>query len=1072
MPSTITPIEQTRGFAVRPAQGLRFGNFEGAVHLPPVKHSSAPAVGVHSFSTLNNQHIYRTVTDWVQSWQPWQHKVLLYSIVNRCTLPQLEILATTLEPMRHRDPLAVSRRKSALLPITPSTKSSASFKSSAHKIPRITTSEQLPAKTSQDTDKDRLKTPQDSAVKTLSQESESDLKTQENDEGQGGKPEKMTRCLDIDQYASMVSSAVLVAALGEVSMADKLGNIMKAEMITESSKPGSEESKSADHGTAKVEIVSTDDPPQTSDLSSAVVKNVEISQHPPPPTSSGNGRPGILRSSSGKRADRSRNTSAQFLGGRILFTPTSRQSRRSGSSRYRYSAFASSAASTPDFFFREKISTLGPMRRTIRTGPVQRPMGVGQVPVPVQRFYKNRCWWSGDLPHTVQLQSAQKQELSSSFREQLAAVYQWLQQWETHERLSLLKEVLKVCSGDVLESLVLYLHQKLRDTCDINRLPDKLLLYVLSHLAPKDILNAAQVCRRWRYLCAMDDLWIVKCLELGEKEGLDNVPQLVRGANVRGRGVDWMLAYMELHTIVTTLRDTDDLLSSAAATHRDGQTQRGQEDGKAPSKGGRVRRRIRIRSQTEGAGGDTASEDTPETQGSGKQAERKAGKRGVTADRRDVTADRDSDVGSGVSEELSALMAEDERESFLAELSSRPTGYSKGQRRSLRSKVEHRIEETLSEGSAAQDKADGDRSSSGIRGGGGRQRSGVKVKDEEEETALDIHTDLSQSTDLLGKVVPSMSLEWQTPEHDDDFVRYPVYAGKVMTVQKVRKVQGHLGGIQCLQFDRRRLITGGVDRVVRLWDVRSGRSVHRFHGHKGGVRCVKFDDDILVTGSWDSVIFVWDIRHFTQITVLHGHDNSVSCLKLHENFVISGSHDHTVRVWSRPTYMCTLVLRGHSGPVLSVEADQDYVYSTAADLTIRMTDLMTGMCERVFERANTSPINCLTMNGSLLLGGDGEGRVYFWNVRTGEAEAAVKVHEASVNTIQYHNGRFYTGSSDGTMTEYDLVTMTCLRVLRGHKGAVRAIQVSDRRFVSCSDDGSVRIWDLVTDKTTSLSSVF
>ena len=44
--------------------------------------------------------------------------------------------------------------------------------------------------------------------------------------------------------------------------------------------------------------------------------------------------------------------------------------------------------------------------------------------------------------------------------------------------------------------------------------------------------------------------------------------------------------------------------------------------------------------------------------------------------------------------------------------------------------------------------------------------------------------------------------------------------------------QGHIGGIQCLQFDQRRLVTGGADRSVRLWDVRSGRSVHKFYGHR------------------------------------------------------------------------------------------------------------------------------------------------------------------------------------------------------------------------------------------------
>ena len=50
------------------------------------------------------------------------------------------------------------------------------------------------------------------------------------------------------------------------------------------------------------------------------------------------------------------------------------------------------------------------------------------------------------------------------------------------------------------------------------------------------------------------------------------------------------------------------------------------------------------------------------------------------------------------------------------------------------------------------------------------------------------------------------------------------------------------------------------------------------------------------------------------------------------------------------------------------------------------------------------------MQGSLLMGGDAEGKVYFWNTSSGEAEAAVRVHEAAVNTIHYYNGRFYTGS--------------------------------------------------------------
>lgn len=81
MPSTIVPIEQTRDFSVRPAQGLRYGNFEGVNFLPPLIPTTK--IGLHSIASLNNQQIYRTVCDWCQSWRPWQQRMLLCGIASR-----------------------------------------------------------------------------------------------------------------------------------------------------------------------------------------------------------------------------------------------------------------------------------------------------------------------------------------------------------------------------------------------------------------------------------------------------------------------------------------------------------------------------------------------------------------------------------------------------------------------------------------------------------------------------------------------------------------------------------------------------------------------------------------------------------------------------------------------------------------------------------------------------------------------------------------------------------------------------------------------------------------------------
>ena len=50
------------------------------------------------------------------------------------------------------------------------------------------------------------------------------------------------------------------------------------------------------------------------------------------------------------------------------------------------------------------------------------------------------------------------------------------------------------------------------------------------------------------------------------------------------------------------------------------------------------------------------------------------------------------------------------------------------------------------------------------------------------------------------------------------------------------------------------------------------------------------------------------------------------------------------------------------------------------------------------------------MKGSLILSGDMNGRVYFWNKLSGDCEAAIQAHPESVNRIAYREGRFYTAS--------------------------------------------------------------
>ncbi|GAM85923.1 hypothetical protein ANO11243_039330 [Dothideomycetidae sp. 11243] len=67
----------------------------------------------------------------------------------------------------------------------------------------------------------------------------------------------------------------------------------------------------------------------------------------------------------------------------------------------------------------------------------------------------------------------------------------------------------------------------------------------------------------------------------------------------------------------------------------------------------------------------------------------------------------------------------------------------------------------------------------------------------------------------------------------------------------LRTFFGHVEGIWSLAADHLRLVSGSEDRMVKIWDPRSGKCERTWTGHAGPVTCVGLSDSRLASGSED-----------------------------------------------------------------------------------------------------------------------------------------------------------------------------------------------------------------------------
>lgn len=110
------------------------------------------------------------------------------------------------------------------------------------------------------------------------------------------------------------------------------------------------------------------------------------------------------------------------------------------------------------------------------------------------------------------------------------------------------------------------------------------------------------------------------------------------------------------------------------------------------------------------------------------------------------------------------------------------------------------------------------------------------------------------------KAQPATSVAW-APEGS----KYLLVCGNTVTVSNVegRTVMafGHEKEVLCAEFlDDNRVVTGGENKVVQIWDVRTGRLAHSASTHESRIRGLSVVDSLVVSGDSQGGVKIWDER--------------------------------------------------------------------------------------------------------------------------------------------------------------------------------------------------------------------
>ncbi len=296
--------------------------------------------------------------------------------------------------------------------------------------------------------------------------------------------------------------------------------------------------------------------------------------------------------------------------------------------------------------------------------------------------------------------------------------------------------------------------------------------------------------------------------------------------------------------------------------------------------------------------------------------------------------------------------------------------------------------------------------------------------------------------------------------------------------------------------DSARLVAADTAKVVRLWDVETGKSLSVMASHKDVVRSAAWNPDgtWILSASWDGSAEIWypetgrHLKAFISPRASDGGQRPVefdaqagsainqAALSPDGTTLATACWDGVVHLREIPSGVEFLRYMGHRTIVwfLAYSPDGQRIASSAGEGRLRVWNAHTGrdlwsVPVNLADRTTTQrQLLAFSPDGRLLAGctgyeGHGPFAVQLWDAITGSFVRGLDHRGSQVNAVAFSpdGTRIATAGEDRTVNLWATDTGQNIFVLRGHTAPVLTVAFSPdgQKIASGGIDATVRIWD-------------